>query len=435
MTGYLDSAIKFVYLCGGEFLNYFDKREELYGSIRGVFAWDWMYDNEYALASIHYITEEFRSEIAYATEELGKLYAKTVNTLQQGPDELLSMLGLPHQALGAVRVPVFSDIVTIIGRFDFAQTNEGLKMLEFNADTPTSVVEAFYVNAKASEYLCAANPNVGVENDLAHAFRHVAEKYKEMGFETNEVVFSSLSWHEEDRGTTDYLLRQSGLEGKFVPLEDLRVYEDRLCYNDGKNYQPINVWYRLHALEKLAEEKDEDGYPTGEHVLDLIARRRLAIINPPSAFIAQTKGVQCLIWGLYEEGQFYTEHEREIIKKYMLPTYFENKFIGNSSYVTKPIYGREGGAISLFNQDGVIIDQDKEEFYWEQPMVYQKMVELEEIQTDTISGPYKGRALWGSFLAGGKASACSLRIGDLITGNLSCFLPVGYKKLNIERGT
>jgi glutathionylspermidine synthase len=385
-----------------------------------------MYNNEYALASIHYITQEFRREISYATEELGKIYAKTVITLQQGPEELLSLLGLPQEAFSAIRFPIYKDFITTIGRFDFAQTPDGLKMLEFNSDTPTSIVEAFYVNGHVCEALGAINPNCGMEKDLSMAFGQIVNNYKQMGLSTETIVFSSLNWHEEDRGTTEYLLKQSGLNGIFIPLEDLRVFEDRLCYVEDQKYKPIDVWYRLHALEKLAEEKDEDGYPTGEHVLDLIGRGRLAIINQPSAFIAQSKGVQCLIWGLYEEGQFFNKREQEIIEKYMLPTYFENKFEEKSPYVMKPIFGREGGAVSLFNPDGSLIDKDKDEFYWDQPMIYQKMVELKEIEAETISGLYKGRALWGSFFIGGKASACCLRIGDLITGNLSCFLPVGY---------
>lgn len=407
---------------------YPEVREKFYGSIREVFSWDWIDGNEYGLAGMHYIDEDFRQEIALATEELGKIYAKTVVMVQQSPESLLEMLGLPTETFQAIRLPILPEIPTTIGRFDFAHTAQGIKMLEFNADTPTSVVEAFYTNGKACEFFGAGDPNLGMEQALTVAFQGIVERYQELGYPTENIVFSALDWHEEDKGTVEYLLKRSGLPGRFVPLENLRVIEDELCALIEGEYQKVDVWYRLHALEKLAEEKDEDGYPTGAHVLNLIARGRLAIINSPAAFIAQTKAVQALIWGLHEAKGFYTEAEQEIIERYMLPTYLENPFLGKEAFVAKPIYGREGGAVSIFQADGTVLEKDRDEMYWEQPMIYQKFVELEEVESMTVTGPYKGRLLWGSFLVGGKASAISARIGERITGNLSCFLPSGYKK-------
>lgn len=408
--------------------NYPEVREQFYGSIREVFSWDWIEGNEYGLAQMNYITPEFRKEVAYATEELGKIYAKTVLMVQQGPDNLLEMLGIPIEAFAAIRLPIMPEIPTLIGRFDFANTPQGIKMLEFNADTPTSVVEAFYANGKACEFFGAGDPNQGQEQELTKAFQKIVKRYQDFGYGTENIIFSSLDWHEEDRGTVQYVLKLSGLSGHFVPLENLRVVEDELYALIKGEYRKVDVWCRLHALEKLAEEKDEDEYPTGAHVLDMISRGKLAIINPPAAFIAQTKALQALIWGLHEAKEFYTDSEQAIIERYMLPTYLENPFLGQDAFVAKPIYGREGGAVSIFQADGSVVEKDQDELYWEQPMIYQKFVEMEEVESMTVSGSYTGRLLWGSFLIGGKASALSARIGERITGNSSFFLPTGYKE-------
>ncbi len=405
-------------------MNYPELREELYGPIRSVFSWDWIEGEEYGLAGIHRITSEFRRELSLATYELGKIFARVVFNVQNGDDRLLVELGIPREALGAVRVTVFNQLATTIGRFDFAHTAKGPKMLEFNADTPTSVVEAFFVNQKACDFFGALNPNANMETQIERAFGAVVTRYGELGYKTDSIVFSALGWHDEDRGTAQFLLNKSGLKAKFVPLEDLRVYEDRLWALTGDSQEPVDVLYRLHALEKLAVDKDEDGYPTGTHVVDLIARKKLAVINPPSAFVAQTKALQALIWGLHEAGEFFRAEEHDIIERYMLPTYLENRFAGKSAYVVKPIFGREGGAVSLFNAEGILVERDTEDFYWDQPMVYQKLVEMEQVESDTVSGPYRGRLLWGSFLVGGEPSAICARIGERITGNLSCYLPV-----------
>lgn len=408
---------------------YADRRDAIYLPLReaGVFTWDWMYGEEYALASLHEIDASFRQEIAEATEGLGRIFTKVVGILQQSPDELLLELGVPEAAIGAVKRVIDPERTTLIGRFDFAPTAEGIKMLELNSDTPTGIVEAFYANGRVCEYFGKTDPNSGLSAGLRDGFQRFAARYRELGYPTDRVYFSSLDWHEEDAGTTRYLLEQSGLAGQFLALADLRVYEDRLYALVDGEHQPVDLLYRLHALEKLAEETDTDGYPTGAHVLDLIARGHLAVINPPSGFAVQTKAVQALVWNLYETGEFFDEEERAIIGRYMLPTYLENRFYGQEPYVSKPIFGREGGAVTLHDASGQPIDRDVEENYWEQPMVYQKLVEMQEIEVETLKGPYRGHLLWGSFLIDGRASAIVARVGGRITGNLSYYLPVAVR--------
>jgi glutathionylspermidine synthase len=390
-----------------------------------------MYGEEYALASLYEITPKQRQELTAATEWLGRIFQKVAGIVQQAPDALLLELGIPEAALGAVRVAVLDDVPTLIGRFDFASTPDGLKMLEFNSDTPTSIVEAFHVNGRVCSHFGALDPNAGLSQHLRDGFQRLLQRYADLGYPTEHVYFSALDWHEEDAGTTKYLMSQSGLPSQFVPLADLRLYEDTLAAlkTAGEEWElhRIDVLYRLHALEKLAEECDDEGFPTGAHVLDLIARRRLAVINPPQGFIAQTKALQALIWNLHEAGEFFTDDEQAAIARYMLPTYMENRFLGQSGYVTKPIFGREGGGVVLCDASGVAEEQDREEFYWEQPMIYQQRVDLQPVTVETLRGKYDGHLLWGSFLIDGQASAIVARVGGRITGNLSYFLPVGVK--------
>lgn len=96
--------------------------------------------------------------------------------------------------------------------------------------------------------------------------------------------------------------------------------------------------------------------------------------------------------------------------------------------MTKPIFGREGGAVTLYSDSGQVIARDEDSDYWEQPMVYQQMADMEQITVNTINGPFCGHILWGSFLIGGEPSAICARIGGKITDNSSCFLPVGLKE-------
>jgi glutathionylspermidine synthase len=408
---------------------YMEKREMWYAPLResGIFTWDTIDGEEYAVADTVALTHSLRRELAEASERLGRIYARVVSVVREADDRLLQDLGLPKETHAAVRLPMVGDAATVIGRFDFVETPEGVKMLEWNSDTPTSVVEAFRVNGAVCDAIGALDPNEGMEAGLTEAFGAAVSRYRSLGYEADPlgIVFSALDWHEEDAGTTRYLMERSGLGGRFAALSRLRVYRDRLCVleEDGGTHTPIDVLYRLHAFEKLAEERDEDGYPTGAHVLDLIARRKLAVINPPSAFIAQTKALQALIWSLHEQRTFFTREEHESIKTYMLPTYMDNVFHGSAPYVRKPIFGREGGAVELFDAEGASVDRDGEAMYWEQPAVYQRRVELPTVRIRTLQGPVDGRLLWGSFLVDGRPSAVVARVGGPITGNAAYFVP------------
>lgn len=407
-------------------MDYQQKRDIIYSPLRreGIFTWDWMYGKEYALATIHSISKSHRQEIAQATERLGRIFAKTAAAIQSADPSLLKELGIPKAAIAAARVHYLPDIPTLIGRFDFVYTGQGWKILEFNSDTPGGVVEAFYLNGRVCDYFNAEDPNADLNKDITVAFRHAISRYQQLGYKTDNVFFSALEWHEEDAGTARYLQRCSGLAAMFVPLKDLRIYQDRLYALVDGDLLPVDVLYRLHPLGILAEEKDINGYPTGAHLLDLVVRGKLAIINPPGALISQTKGMQALIWNIHEKGEFFTADEHQTIEQYMLPTYFENRFQSPVPYVSKPVLGREGGAVTLFGSDGGIVERDQEGNYWDQDIIYQKYVQLESIEVETLTGKYDGYLIWGSFLIGGRASAITARVGGLITNDLAYCLPV-----------
>lgn len=408
---------------------YSQSRKEIYSPLKeeGVFTWETMYNQEYALATYKEVPDSFIRELRYAAFQLGKIFAKVAIIVQNGTDELLKDLGLPSETWSTVRLVVDPSIPTVVGRFDFANTPKGLKMLEFNSDTPSGVVEAYYVNEKVCQYFDVPDPNQGCRQHIRSAFQHIYKLYQKMGYLTDNIYFTALGWHIEDRGTTQFLMNESGLNASFVPLKELAVHKKGLFVFEKETnaYQPVHVLFRLHPLEIMAKEKDKQKQPIGAYLLHLIAKKKLAIINPPNAFVSQTKAMQALIWKLHEENHsFFSPEEHEVIETYMLPTYLDNPFKGKKGYVRKPVFGREGGAVTLFNKDGQELDKDKNKKYWDQPMIYQELVELETAEVPTLKGMFQGKLLWGAFLMGGKPSAILARIDRNITGDMSYLLPI-----------
>ena len=405
-------------------MNYQQRRAAIYRPLaeEGVFTWSEMYGQEYALPHCLPVSAAKCAELRQATNRLGVVFDKAVQIARCAPDELLLEIGVPRAAIGAVRMTAAWPHATLIGRFDFALTPDGFKMLEFNADTPSGVVEAFYVNGEVCRYWQRRDPNEGMEAQLHSAFE--CWQRREGIFEDAVIAFSALDWHEEDAGTTRYLLRQSGWRGSFVGLADLRVNERGVFIQTADGVRAVNVLFRMHPLELLSQDLASDGTSVGALLLRLAQQGRVRLVNPPSALLAQTKALQALIWGAAEIGAGYTLQECETIRRYMLPTYLDNRFHGRMAYAVKPILGREGKSVRLFDKAGCCTDGGAAAEYDGQLVVYQQRVELESHTTETANGMFCGKLLWGSFLLGDEAAALVARLGGAVTGDMAYYLPI-----------
>ncbi|MDR7077088.1 glutathionylspermidine synthase [Neobacillus niacini] len=388
--------------------------------------WANLYGGEYSLYQVFSITEETYTLIKEATERMGLVFFKTAGLLRSLQDEQLLELGLPAASLPFLRMKnLFPE--TVISRFDFALTTDGIKMLEFNSDTPTFIVECFQINGKVCSKFGYLNPNENQERLLSSGItKAVLESVK--GLVSPNVVFTAHSDHIEDWNTTIYLSQLCKVKHQTLPMSELRITDEALLDADGV---PIDVLYRqTYPLEHLLEDRDpRTGDLVGIEMLQLAKEGKLSIINPVSAFLLQPKSIQCLIWGLAEKDGFYTQEEQEWIKTYMLPTYLEaDTFVGRTAYVQKPSFGREGDTITIWDQQTNVAAQNPFQTYKNELPVYQSYVPLPVVSLETEKGMEELSYVFGSFLIAGKPSSIGIRAGGKITGNESYFLPVGIKK-------
>lgn len=164
--------------------------------------------------------------------------------------------------------------------------------------------------------------------------------------------------------------------------------------------------------------------------MELVEKGKLALINPPSAFLMQNKAVQAVIWGLHLEGSlFFSKEEHAWIDEYFLPTYLEpDFFLGTGlSYVKKPAFGREGDTVEIYTKDGQLVQADKQKSYTEYLPVYQQYVEHPKVSFMSEKGKQEGKLLIGSFLLNGQPSAVGYRVGGTITNNFSYYFPIGMR--------
>ncbi len=90
--------------------------------------------------------------------EWEKYFFKTARLLRTLSDVQLLELGFPLSSLPYIRMrSLFPE--SVISRFDFAVTDGGIKMLEFNSDTPTFIMECFQINGAVCKAFDCYDPN------------------------------------------------------------------------------------------------------------------------------------------------------------------------------------------------------------------------------------------------------------------------------------
>jgi glutathionylspermidine synthase len=407
-------------------MKYGENRKKFYSTIPEF--WSDLYGGEYSLYHSHIITSEDVEEIRFATEKLGQLFFKTAKLLRKMSDEVLSDLGFPKESISFLRFKSISP-ETIISRFDFVKKENQIKMLEFNSDTPTFIKECFYVNGLVAKHFKQIDPNASELNMLKNTvMKAIIESINTLNLNhVPNVVFTAHEDHLEDWYTCKLLSDLIPFPIKLVPLNNLQLRHDSLVDPDGV---PIDVLYRqTYPIEYLIEDCDDTGEKIGLQLLELVQLKKLALINPISAFLLQSKAIQAFIWGLKDDRNFFNKDDAVTIEKYMLPTFLENEpFLDSKLYVEKPVFGREGDTVIIYDQYGKKMIENPYQTYKKELQIFQEYIELPTLDVVTEKGQEQLSYLYGAFLLAGRASAIGIRAGGKITANESYFLPVGLFK-------
>jgi glutathionylspermidine synthase len=234
-------------------------------------------------------------------------------------------LGIPEAAVPAILHSWERDDFSLYGRFDFLWDPRAgqPKMLEYNADTPTSLVEAAVIQWYWMQD----------QFKLADQFNSLHERliaaWKKLG-ETGvtQVHLGGIKAHLEDAQTVLYLedtAYQAGLETKRLFVEDVGWHEEFKAFVDLDD-QPISAFFKLYPWEWLWREE------FGKH----LAEEPCLMIEPAWKMLLSNKGLLPLLW------ERYPDHPN------LLPAYFlEDKPAALASYVRKPMLGREGANIQV----------------------------------------------------------------------------------------
>lgn len=327
-------------------------------------------------------------QIEKATAELWDLCLGAVQHVMD--NNLYSQFGIPEEYVKYIEKSWTEDHPSIYGRFDFCYKNGQLKLLEFNADTPTSLYEAGIVQWFWLQDFDKSKDQFNSIHEKLIAYWKYLGTYLQPG----TLHFTCLKETLEDLTNTEYMrdcAMQADLETKLVFIDDIGWDSDLKIFRDLED-KPIKNIFKLYPWEWLLNDE------FGKHILE--DTNRALWVEPSWKMILSNKAILPILWELYPDCP------------YILPSYFESGKLLN--YVKKPILSREGANIEIVQNNTTL--QKTEGQYGKEGYIYQELFTLPE-----FDGNYP---VIGSWVIGQEPAGMGIREANgLVTNNTSRFVP------------
>lgn len=330
-------------------------------------------------------------EILYIEKATAELWDLCLGAVQYVMDNnLYHLFKIDENFIPLIEKSWEEDHPAIYGRFDFCYKNGELKLLEFNADTPTSLYEAGIV-----QWFWLQDFDKGKDQfNSIHEKLIEYWKYLKTYLYKAPLHFSCIKQSLEDLTNTEYLrdcAMQAGFDTRLVFIEDIGWDSDAKIFVDIEN-EPITNIFKLYPWEWLIK----DAF--GKNILQ--DSNRTFWIEPAWKMILSNKAILPILYKLYPNCP------------YLLPSYFEQKSLIN--YVKKPLLSREGANIDIVKQYNTIEKSLGE--YGSEGFVFQELFELPNFNNCF--------PVIGSWVIGQEPAGMGIReANNLITDNKSCFVP------------
>jgi glutathionylspermidine synthase len=306
-------------------------------------------------------------------------------------DNGLDDLGIPPSLHDVIRRAWDDDEWEFYGRFDLALDGKGVpKLIEYNADTPTGLLEASAIQWywKEDKFPKADQFN-SIHESLVARWKELIV-HGQIKKETMHVT--SAGGHVEDRMTAGYLARtaeEAGISTKYLAVGRIGWASKRGEFVDEEN-QPIRQMFKLYPWEWMGTERFAPQ-------LGLV---RWKVLEPPWKAIFASKRLLLSLQELYPDHPLLLR-----VSDRPLP----------GAHVKKPVFGREGANVTFYK--GSVIADKSDGPYAGEAFIFQEHVSLAQARP----GIYAQCGVW---MAGPEPVGMGIR-EDVrpILGNTSPFMP------------
>ena len=349
------------------------------------------------------ITQDEAEAFYEATNELYDMYVAAAEYVIN--NDLFHELGIPFNLVDIIKSSWENDVHWhLYGRFDLAGGIDGkpIKLIEFNADTPTSLFETAIIQWAMLKFnnLDEAAQFNDVYEALVENFKRLITLEEDTSrfdeyYEGWKILFSSIAGSVEDENTTRLLesaARDAGFECDFAFVDEVSFDDENGIFWNGQNWE---YWFKLIPWEMIAIDESD----LALIIKNIIKNQKAIILNPAYTLLFQSKGIMKILWDLYPNH----------------PLLLESSFepLNGKKQVKKPFLAREGANVSIINSDGSIEIQNDGE-YANGKFLYQ---EFADFAKDENGNSYQA----GMFFAF-EGCALGFRKGKDIIDNYSKFV-------------
>jgi len=338
-------------------------------------------------------------ELRLATNDLhAKFLYATDQVLRD--DALLARFNLPPAVWPKIRKSWSnrrSQMIT--GRFDFAVSERGIKLYEYNADSASCYMECGKVQGRWARHFGVAegrDPGGGL-------FAQLVEAWRNSGVDDVLHIMQDRDLEE----TYHALFMKSALEAAGIRCKILHGIEGLAWGRSGAVVDPDGVeirwvwktWAWETALDQIRAECEDDERKLHEYrfdqvravpprLVDVLLREQVMVFEPLWTLIPSNKAILQVLWALFPDCP------------YLLESHFEcADSLLEQGYVVKPIAGRCGSNVSIRDPEQRVIGATGGRFE-HQDQIYQALWplpafdgEFVQICTFSVDGWYAGTCL------------------------------------------
>jgi glutathionylspermidine synthase len=336
------------------------------------------------------------AEVEYleaVTEELHSMCVEAANHVLKTP-ERLTQFGLDPAWAEYLRHSLPEP--SLYGRFDLAYKDlmyGHAKLLEYNADTPTGLLEA---SVAQWYWLQELHPDKDQWNSLHERLVAAWKRHEPFLPDAIHFAHSDMEKSGEEWMTVAYLRDtciEAGYQTYGLTVEEIGYDSDTNVFV-GLQEEPIKACFKLYPWEDLLTE----GF--GKHVLASSGVTQW--IEPAWKSLLSNKAILAVLWELFPK------HPN------LLPAYFDDPR-GMPAYVAKPLHGREGAGIKVVTPWHR--EERASEHYGAEGYVFQEWHELPCFHGTNYT-------VVGSWVVDGKAAGVGIRESDSpITDYFARFVP------------
>lgn len=357
----------------------------------------------------------------YVSDELVKITANEAEAYYKAGNEIYDMyveaaeyviendlffdLGIPFNLVETIKKSWENDVHWhIYGRFDLAGGIDGqdIKLIEFNADTPTSLFETALL-----QWALLKHNDMNEEKQFNAVYEGIKNNFKrlitlfddievfEERYDGWKILFSCISGNEEEEATTKLLQQiatDAGFNTSFEYLENTHFDENGIYDADENKYE---YWFKLYPWEDIAHDEPE----LATTLTNMIQAQEAIILNPAYTLLFQSKGMLKILHDLFPESS------------YLLKTSFEE--LQGIKQVEKTVFGREGANTKIIDSDGTILESIDGP-YDNYKKVYQEYVDFPK--------DYSGAKYQAGVFFAYESCGVSFRKGSEIMDNMSKFV-------------